>query len=116
MPVLAASALRPFTVRAASSRRSVVRMPSDFSLVAAKEGRPSISEIGYVMIFRCENVFSSELIETGCPSDDRAHLILPDFVSAKPEKFTRDILDVADTQAQSHQPGTNGHQAAAHQL
>jgi hypothetical protein len=29
-------------------------MPSDFSLVAAKEGRPSISEIGYVMTFRFE--------------------------------------------------------------
>jgi len=57
---------------------------------------------------------SSELIEAGCPSNDRAHLILPDFVSAKPEKLTRDILDVVNTEPQSHQPGTNGHQAAAH--
>ena len=37
-------------VRAASSSPSVVRMPSVFSLDAAKAGRPSISEIGYVMV------------------------------------------------------------------
>jgi hypothetical protein len=34
MPVFAASALRPLTVRAASSSASVVRMPNDFSFEA----------------------------------------------------------------------------------
>jgi hypothetical protein len=50
MPVLAAIVLRPFTVRVASSNPSVVRMPSDFSFEAATAVKPSISEIGYVMI------------------------------------------------------------------
>ena len=35
---------------AASSSPAVVRMPSDLSFEAAKAGRPSISEMGYVMI------------------------------------------------------------------
>jgi hypothetical protein len=31
-------------------------MPRDFSLSAAKDGRPSISEIGYVMILDMKKV------------------------------------------------------------
>src|SRR6266568_4448046 len=68
MPVFAASALRPFTVRAASSSLSVVRMPSDFSLEAAKDGRPSISEIGYVMTLNMKDALS-ELAEARRPCD-----------------------------------------------
>jgi hypothetical protein len=35
-----------------------VRMPSDFSLEAAKDGRPSISEIGYVMTLNMKAALS----------------------------------------------------------
>jgi hypothetical protein len=56
MPVFAASALRPFTVRAASSSLSVVRMPSDFSFEAENAVKPSISEIGYVMVLNMKKV------------------------------------------------------------
>jgi hypothetical protein len=31
-------------------------MPSDFSLEAAKDGKPSISEIGYVMVLDMQKV------------------------------------------------------------
>jgi hypothetical protein len=48
--------LRPFTVRAASSSLSVVRMPSDFSFEAEKALRPSISVIGYVMVLDMKKV------------------------------------------------------------
>src|SRR5260370_1102611 len=115
MPVFAASALRPFTVRAASSSPSVVRMPSDFSLEAAKDGRPSISEIGYVMVLDMKKGALSELTEARRPCDDLAHLIRSDFVAAEPEKFTSDVLNLAHAQTKPHQLGTERHQAAAHQ-
>src|ERR1700704_37334 len=114
MPVFAASTLRPFTVRAASSSLSVVRMPSDFSLEAENALKPSISEIGYVMILNMKAALS-ELTEARCPCDDLAHLIRSDFVAAKPEKFTSDVLNVAHSQAKPHQLGAERHQAAAHQ-
>jgi hypothetical protein len=57
----------------------------------------------------------SELTEARCPCDDLAHLIRSDFVAAEPEKFTRDVLNLAHTQAKSHQLGSERHQAAAHQ-
>src|SRR4030088_3028861 len=113
MPVFAASALRPFTVRAASSSPSVVRMPSDFSLDAAKAGRPSILEIGYVMVlYECA---LSELTEARRPRDDLAHLLRPDFVSAEPEKFTSNVLNLAHAQTKPHQLGAERHQPPAHQ-
>src|SRR5512135_1924410 len=115
MPVFAASILRPFTVRAASSSPSVVRMPSDLSFEAAKAGKPSISEIGYVMVLNLKKCASSELAEARCPLDDLAHLIGSDCVATEPEKFTRDALDLAHAQAKPHQLGADRHQAAAHQ-
>src|SRR5579859_5635378 len=90
-------------------------MPSDFSLAAAKDGRPSISEIGYVMMLDIK-IILSEPTEARGPCDDLAHLIRTDFVSAKLEKFTRDVLNLGYSQAKSHQPGTERHQAPAHQL
>jgi hypothetical protein len=90
-------------------------MPSDFSLEAAKDGRPSISEIGYVMVLDMKKGALSELTEARRPCDDLAHLIRSDFVAAKPEKFTCDVLNLADAQTKPHQPGAEGHQAAAHQ-
>src|SRR5438876_66301 len=83
MPVFAASALRPFTVRAASSSLSVVRMPSDFSLEAAKDGRPSISEIGYVMTLNMKDAdgfFSHSIIDAGLygqPPNQFVHIAPP---------------------------------------
>src|ERR1700674_3990631 len=115
MPVFAASALRPFTVRAASSSPSVVRMPTDFSLEAAKDGRPSISEIGYVMVLDMKKGALSKLTEARRPCDDLAHLIRSDFVAAEPEKFTSDVLNLAHAQTKPHQLGTERHQTAAHQ-
>src|ERR1700688_1238762 len=115
MPVFAASALRPFTVRAASSKPSVVRMPTDFSVAAAKNGRPSISEIGYVMVLDMKKVLLSELTEARCPCDDLAHLVRSDFVAAEPEKFTGDVLNFAHAQTQPHQLGAERHQATTHQ-
>src|SRR3984893_6830309 len=115
MPVFAASALRPFTVRAASSSPAVVRMPSDFSLEAAKDGKPSISEIGYVMVLDMKKGALSELAEARRPCDNLAHLIRSNFVAAKPEKFTSDVLNLAHAQTKSHQLGAERHQATAHQ-
>src|ERR1700682_4843481 len=113
MPVFAAIVLRPLTVRVASSSPSVVRIPSDFSFEAAKAVKPSISEIGYVMILiECA---LSELTEAGCPCDDFAHLISSNFVATKSEKFTRNVLDFAHAQTQSHQLGAERHQTTAHQ-
>src|SRR5271168_1560973 len=114
MPVLAASALRPFTVRAASSSPSVVRMPSDFNFDAAKDGKPSISEMGYVMVLDMKRCLR-ELAEAGGPCDDLTHLIRSDFVAAEPEKFTGDVLNFAHAQAEPHQLGTERHQATTHQ-
>src|SRR3981081_1902627 len=114
MPVFAASALRPFTVRAASSSLSVVRMPSDFSFEAEKGLRPSISEIGYVMILNLKKALS-ELAEARRSCDDLAHLIGPDFVAAEPEKFTGDVLNLAHAQTKPHQLGAERHQTTAHQ-
>src|ERR1700730_13197809 len=121
MPVLAASALRPLTVRVASSNPSVVRIPSAFSLDAVKAVRPSISEMGYVMMLDIKKVLkrtalSGKLTQARRPRDDLAHLIRSDFVSAEPEKFTRDVLDLAHSKAKSHQLGAERHQPSAHQL
>jgi hypothetical protein len=58
----------------------------------------------------------SELAQARCPCDDLAHLIGSDFVSAELEKFTRDALDFANSQAKSHQLGAERHQAPAHKL
>jgi hypothetical protein len=58
---------------------------------------------------------SSELAEAWRPRDDFAHVFRSDFVTTEPEKFTRDILSLADPKAQPHQPAADGHQAAAHQ-
>src|SRR5215471_469254 len=115
IPVRVASALRPLTVRAASSSASVVRIPSDLSLEAEKAVMPSSSEIGYVMISDLKND-SDELAKPGCPGDDLAHLIRSDFVAPKPEKFTGNVLDVADAKTKTHQSGTYRHQAAAQQF
>src|SRR5690348_569296 len=115
MPVLAASALRPFTVRAASSSASVVRMPCDFSLEAEKALMPSISEIGYVMVLNMKKGASGELAQPWCPRDDRAHLIRSDFVSTEPEKLAGNVLDLAHAKTETHQSGADSHQAAAHQ-
>src|ERR1700742_987310 len=116
MPVFAASALRPLTVRAASSNPSVVRMPSALSLEAANDGKPSISEIGYVMMLNMkEKCALIELTEPRGPCDDLPHLIRPDFVATEPKKFTRDVLNLAHTQTKSHQLGAERHQAATHQ-
>src|SRR3982074_803505 len=115
MPVFAASALRPFTVRAASSSPVVVRMPTDLSLEAAKDGKPSMSEIGYVMVLDIKGALS-ELIEARRPRDDLAHLIRPNFVAAEPEKFTSNVLNLAHAQTKPHQLGAERHQAATHQL
>ena len=54
-------------------------------------------------------------LSPGVPADDFAHLIRSDFVVAKPEKFTRNALNFAHAQTKRHQPGADGHQAAAHQ-
>src|SRR5260370_32993007 len=116
MPVFAASVLRPLTVRAASSSPSVVRMPSDFSLEAAKDGRPSISEIGYVMVLDMKKAALSELAEARGPCDDLAHSIRSDFVAAEPEKFTSDVLNLTHAQTKPHQLGAERHQATAHQI
>ncbi len=85
-----------------------------FEFRAAKAGRPSISEMGYVMILDIKGAFS-ELTEARCPCDDLAHLIRSDFVAAKSEKFTRDALNLPNTRTKSHQLGSERHQAAAHQ-
>ena len=58
---------------------------------------------------------SRELAEPRRPRNDFAHLIRSDFVAAEPEKFTRDVLNLANAQAQPHQPGADRHQASAHQ-
>src|SRR3984957_6377327 len=50
-PVLAASRLRPFGVLAASSSRSVVRIPNDFSFLSSSASRPSIWLMGYGITF-----------------------------------------------------------------
>src|SRR3979411_476550 len=105
MPVFAASALRPFAVRAASSSLSVVRMPSVFSLEAAKDGKPSISEIGYVMILNMKKCALSELAEARCPCNDLAHLVRSDFVTAEPEKLTGYVLNLAHALAKPHKIG-----------
>src|ERR1700733_3797835 len=102
MPVLAASALRPLTVLAASSSPSVVRMPTDFSFEAVKAVKPSISEIGYVMILNMKKGALGKLTEARRPCDDLVHLIRSDFVAAEPEKFTGDVLNLADAQTKPH--------------
>jgi hypothetical protein len=98
MPVFAASVLRPLTVRAASSSLSVVRMPTDFSFAAAKVGKPSISESGYVMVLDLKGALS-ELAEPRCACNDLAHLVRSDLVPAKSQEFTRYILNLAYSQA-----------------
>src|SRR5947207_16007971 len=114
MPVFAASALRPFTVRAVSSSLSVVRMPSDFSLEAAKDGRPSISEIGYVMTFNMKAALG-ELADARRPCDDLAHSIRSDFVAAECEKFTIDVLNFAYAQTKPHKLGADRHPSTTQQ-
>src|SRR5947209_14474236 len=115
MPVLADNVVRALAVLAASSSALVVRIPSAFSLFAAKAGRPSISEIGYVMILSVKCEASGELAEARRPRDDLAHLIRSDFVSAEPKKFTGDRLNVRHAKAEAHQARADGHQSAAHQ-
>src|ERR1700676_4074074 len=114
-PVFAASSLRPFAVRAASSRLSMVRIPADLSLEAAKAVRPSILEIGYVMILNVINGALGELAEAGCPCHDLAHLIRPNCVSAELEKFTSNALNSAHAQTKPHQLAAERHQSPAHQ-
>src|ERR1700753_3965725 len=57
----------------------------------------------------------SELTEARCPRDDFAHPIRSDFVSAEPEKFTGDVMDVVYSQTQPHQLVAERHQTAPHQ-
>src|SRR3978361_905156 len=56
-----------------------------------------------------------ELAEARRPRDDLAHFVRSDFVAAEPKKFTRDVLNLVHAEAECHQLGTEGHQAAAHQ-
>src|SRR6476469_6097279 len=63
----------------------------------------------------CAGELSSELAEARRPRDDFAHLIRSDFVAAELEKFTRDVLNLANAKSKRHQPRANGHQTAAHQ-
>src|SRR6478609_6528347 len=56
-----------------------------------------------------------ELAEPRRPRDDLAHFIRSDFVAAEPEKFTRNVLNLAHAQTKRHQLGTERHQTAAHQ-
>src|SRR5215470_8315629 len=58
---------------------------------------------------------SGELIEAWRPRNNLAHMISSDFVAAEAEKFTGDVLNVAHAKTEAHQPGADGHQAAAHQ-
>src|ERR1700709_14816 len=114
MPDFADKSLRPFAVWAASSSASVVRMPSFFSLDAAKAVIPSIWESGYVMILDAikgalnqgasTKGGSGELTEARGPRNDLAHLIRSNFVAAELEKFTGNILNFADAEAKPHQP------------
>jgi hypothetical protein len=60
-------------------------MPTDLSFEAAKDGKPSISEIGYVMVLDLKKGASGELAEARRPLDDLAHLIRSDFVATEPE-------------------------------
>src|SRR6201986_3950056 len=115
MPVLAAMALRPLTVRAASSSPSVVRMPSALSFDAVKAVMPSMLEIGYVMILDMKKGASGKSAEAWCSRNDLAHLIRSNSVAANSEKFTRDILNLIDSKASSHQPAAERTQALAHQ-
>src|SRR5882757_8627518 len=125
MPDFADKSLRPFAVWAASSSASVVRMPSFFSLDAAKAVIPSIWESGYVMILDAikgaldqgasTKGGSGELTEARGPRNDLAHLIRSNFVAAELEKFTGNILNFADAEAKPHQPRAERHQTAAHQ-
>src|SRR5256885_6671771 len=57
----------------------------------------------------------SELAKPRRPRDDLAHLIRSNFVTAEPEKFTRNALNLAHAEAKRHQLGTKRHQTAAHQ-
>src|ERR1700758_2592560 len=114
MPVLAASALRPFTVRAASRSASVVRMPSDLSLDAEKAVMPSSSLSGYVMVANMKKGASGELAKPRGPRNDLAHLIRSDFVAPEPEKLARDSLNFAHAETEAHELGAHCHQAAAH--
>src|SRR5882724_12794963 len=64
---------------------------------------------------RAEGRLLSELAEPRRPRDDLAHLIRSNFVTAEPEKFTRNALNLAHAQAKRHQLGAECHQTAAHQ-
>src|SRR5262245_50735073 len=114
MPVLAASNLRPFTVRAASSNASVVRIPSVLSLEAEKAVMPSIVEIGYVMTFVSKKGASGELAKSRRVSDDLSHPIHSDPVPTEPQQLPGDLLDLSNTETKAHQPSSHGHQAATH--
>src|SRR5436305_15243569 len=108
MPVFAASDLRPLTLRAASSSPLVVRMPIDLSLAAAKDGRPSMSEIGYVMILDIQRTLC-EMTEARRPGNNFVDPVRADLVAAESEKFTRHVLNLADVEAKRHQPGAERH-------
>src|SRR6185312_11052223 len=56
-----------------------------------------------------------ELAQARRPRNDLAHLIRSDFVATEPEKFTRHALNLVHAQTKRHQPGTDRHQASAHQ-
>ena len=48
---------------------------------------------------------TGELAEARRPRDDLAHLIRSDFVAAEPEKFTRDVLNLAHAQVPAPSAG-----------
>src|SRR3954451_22360677 len=115
-PVCAARVLRPLTLRAASSSPSVVRMPNDFSFDAAKGGRPSILEIGYVMALNNQKCTSSKMTETRCCGNDLGHLVRAALVASKIENVFRQSLYLAHRQAKLKKPGSERHRTAAHQV
>jgi hypothetical protein len=67
------------------------------------------------MILNIKKGASGDLAKSRCPRDDLAHLIRSDFVSAEPEKFTGDVLNLAHAKTETHQSGADCHKTAAHQ-
>src|SRR5262249_30073232 len=114
--VLPANSLRPLGLFAASRSFSDVRMPADFRLSITSEPSPSRSfnDFDKTEIPKDPEGRSGELRKTRNRADEFVGRIRTELLTRETEQRAGDALHLAHAQTQSHQLGTDAHDAAEH--
>src|SRR5215467_2628068 len=117
MPLRSARWRRARGVLAASSSRSVVRMPNDLRVMTSSASRPSMWLMGYDINVSSasssvRHAASGELAEAGDRADDLADCVLPELFTCKSNRFAGHCLDLVQVEPGRHHARTDSHHTA----